>query len=129
MNSIITNPPSILTPTQQSNIATYGNPTGIKTYVALLTQTGTDAPVATVLENTLGGEVVWTYAAPGDYRGTLVGVFTANKTIFPAPLLYPGASVNSNSAVQRIDADSIAVATDGNDNLSATLLQACVYPT
>jgi len=51
-----------------------------KRYVALLTQTGTDAPVATVLENTLGGEVVWTYNGPGDYTGTLAGAFPANKT-------------------------------------------------
>lgn len=33
-----------------------GNPLlPYKVYTALLTQTGTDAPVATVLENTLGG--------------------------------------------------------------------------
>ena len=30
-------------------------------YTALLTQSGTDAPVATVLENTLGGTVTWSY--------------------------------------------------------------------
>jgi hypothetical protein len=34
--------------------------TGVKRYVALLTQSGTDAPVATVLENSLGGTVVTT---------------------------------------------------------------------
>lgn len=39
-----------------------------KVYVALLTQSGTDAPVATVLKNTLGGEVVWTYMGVGYYR-------------------------------------------------------------
>ena len=31
---------------------------GVKVYRALLTQTNTDAPVATVLENTMGGTVV-----------------------------------------------------------------------
>lgn len=36
-----------------------------KVYGALLTQTGTDAPAATVLENTLGGAVVWTHVADG----------------------------------------------------------------
>jgi len=49
-------------------------------YTALLSQSGTDAPVATVLENTLGGTVVWTRNDVGDYTGTLAGVFTANKT-------------------------------------------------
>lgn len=53
-----------------------------KVYTALLTQTGTNAPVATVLENTLGGVVVWSYDAVGSYIGTLVGAFTIGKTIF-----------------------------------------------
>lgn len=50
-------------------------------YVALLSQTGTDAPVATVLENTLGGTVVWTRDGEGAYLGTLEGAFTENKTL------------------------------------------------
>jgi len=49
-------------------------------YTAILTQTGTSAPTATVLENTLGGTVVWTYDAEGSYIGTLTGAFTADKT-------------------------------------------------
>ena len=39
-----------------------------KVYTALLTQLGTDAPVATVLENTLGEEVVWTRFDVGSYE-------------------------------------------------------------
>lgn len=40
-----------------------------KVYVALLNQSGTNAPTATVLKNTLGGEVVWTYVGDvGYYR-------------------------------------------------------------
>lgn len=58
-----------------------GLPVGTRVYRALLTQTGTDAPVATVLENTLGGTVVWTRSGAGDYQGTLSGAFTANKTV------------------------------------------------
>lgn len=49
-------------------------------YTALLNQSGTDAPVATVLENTLGGTVVWTRSATGNYRATLSGAFPAAKT-------------------------------------------------
>lgn len=51
-----------------------------KVYKALLTQTGILDPVATVLENTLGGTVVWSRAAIGEYIGTLVGAFPDNKT-------------------------------------------------
>jgi len=36
-------------------------------YKALLSQSGTDAPVATVLENTLGYIPIFTYTAPGVY--------------------------------------------------------------
>lgn len=51
-----------------------------KVYTALLSQTGTNAPVATVLENTLGGNVVWSYDNVGYYIGTYDGLFIANKT-------------------------------------------------
>lgn len=51
-----------------------------KKYVALISQTGTSAPTATVLENTLGGTIVWTRTAAGAYTGTLTGAFTNNKT-------------------------------------------------
>lgn len=50
-------------------------------YTALLTQSGTDAPVATVLENTLGGTVVWSYLDIGRYTATLSGAFTSAKTV------------------------------------------------
>ena len=45
--------------------ATYTLP--YKTYVALLTQSGTSAPTATVLENTLGFTPVWVYVGIGGY--------------------------------------------------------------
>ncbi len=51
-----------------------------KVYRALLSQTDSDAPVATVLENTMGGTVVWTYSDVGTYAGTLAGAFTVDKT-------------------------------------------------
>lgn len=52
-----------------------------KVYVALLTQSGTNAPVATVLENTLVGTPIWTRTGAGIYVATLVGAFIANKTV------------------------------------------------
>ena len=60
-------------------------------YTALLTQSGTDAPVATVLENTLGGAVVWTRDTDGTYVGTATGLLTANKT---AVLISNGNSID-----------------------------------
>ena len=75
------NPEVILVPSD--SISTDGNTIDLsspKVYRALLTQSGTAAPVATVLENTLGGTVVWTYADVGLYVGTLTGAFTENET-------------------------------------------------
>jgi hypothetical protein len=51
-------------------------------YKALITQSGADAPTAIVLENTLGGEVVWTRADEGVYIGDLAGAFPINKTLY-----------------------------------------------
>lgn len=56
----------------------------IQIYTAILNQSGTNAPVATVLHNTLGfnGEtIVWTRLSTGKYLGTLTGKFPENKTI------------------------------------------------
>lgn len=51
-----------------------------KVYRALLSQSGTDAPVATVLENSLGGVPVWTRANPGEYLLTLASAFLGTAT-------------------------------------------------
>lgn len=52
-----------------------------KIYSALLTQSGTDAPVATVLENTIGA-IVWTRNGVGDYYGTLAGAFPDQSKVW-----------------------------------------------
>lgn len=50
-------------------------------YAAFLTQSGTDAPVAAVLQNTLGVAVEWTREATGNYTANAAGTpFTAGKT-------------------------------------------------
>lgn len=54
---------------------------GYRSYTALLTQTGTTAPTAVVLENTLGQDIVWTYTGVGTYTGTSVGTFTEQNKI------------------------------------------------
>ena len=67
-----------------SNITADENSTGLllnyKSYVALISQTGTAAPTAIVLENTIGN-IVWTRFGLGDYRGTLTGAFPSGKVI------------------------------------------------
>lgn len=53
---------------------------GYLEYVATLNQTGTNAPVATVLKNDLGAPIVWSRDSTGFYKGTLNAAFTVNKT-------------------------------------------------
>jgi len=57
---------------------------GYTVYTALVTQAGTAAPVATVLQNTTGGTITWTRPSNpgvGRYVATISGAnFTANKT-------------------------------------------------
>jgi len=51
---------------------------GPKVYKALLTQSGTNAPVATVLENTLGFTVDWIYEGEGSYKTNTEGLLIEN---------------------------------------------------
>jgi len=52
---------------------------GVKKYVALLTQTGSTAPVATVLENTLGSSITWNRQSTGIYYGENVNFANSSK--------------------------------------------------
>lgn len=58
------------------------DPRPYKVYTALLTQLGTNAPVAIVLENTLGGDIVWSRTVIGKYKGVIEGGFDVNKTYY-----------------------------------------------
>lgn len=99
-------------------------------YTALLTQAGTDAPVATVLQNTLGGTLVWTRAGAGDYTGTLAGIFIVSKVwgVFNAPS-YNGDAILS-SGVQRLDNNSVQLYTgvELNTNGDIASIEIRVYP-
>ena len=72
--------------TIQNDLNVEGNINGVKKYVALLSQTGTNAPVATVLENTIG-DIVWSRQELGVYFGTLANAFPSTKSICQASLI------------------------------------------
>lgn len=57
------------------------DPRPYKVYTALLSQSGTNAPVATVLENTLGNITFSRYGV-GGYTITGFNLFKSNKTVF-----------------------------------------------
>jgi hypothetical protein len=109
-----------------------GTVTGVKVYAALLTETGGDAPVATVLRNDLGGTVVWSYADVGTYFGTLSGAFPASKTI---PLMGATEGAIPDTAKASRGTDNFVVVYTGDMNngladgrLSATPIIILVFP-
>ena len=72
---------------------------GYKEYVALLTQTGTNAPVATVLSNMLGS-ATWSRADAGSYVLTFSSsVFTLGKTVPESIQILSGQFVESMTTI------------------------------
>ena len=102
-----------------------------KVYRALLTQSGTDAPVATVLENTLGVDVTWSYSSYGNYTGTANNAFPIDKYFAPIPISGFDAYANSTGggdsySYYRVSDNEIAVST--NDNaLNNSPIEIIVY--
>ena len=100
-------------------------------YTALITQTGTSAPTATVLKNTLGGTVVWSYNGVGDYTATLSGVFTANKTTVTA-ISNNISTAKEASGVWETTSTIDVYTTDAwdsaNDVLNVSFFEIRVYP-
>lgn len=65
-----------------SKAVAYSDVVGYKEYVALLTQTGTDAPTAEVLSNTLGFTPVFARVSQGVYTMSQEDGFPIGKTFF-----------------------------------------------
>lgn len=70
-----------------------------KVYTALLTQEGTDAPVATVLENTLGSDIIYVRNEAGLYTISTNSIFVQNKTFFSIVSSVNGGVVSSKSYI------------------------------
>ena len=86
-----------------------------KVYTALLSQTGTNAPTATVLENTLGGPVVWSRTNNGVYDGTLTGAFASNKTT----IQITGTVFNAFFAGFRKDDNTVTIGSSNTTGIGA----------
>lgn len=102
-----------------------------KVYRALMTQSGTNAPTAVVLENTLGGTVVWGYEELGYYTAIISGGFDRDATsvILGAPeagvLITPVVTAGGNVEVSVVQ---ISGMTSTNDALARTPIEILVYP-
>lgn len=76
---------------------TQKGPVGV--YTALLTQSGVDAPVSTVLDNTIG-DITFEYASSGEYRIISDGLFTQDKTFFMSQTTSPGTPIFTTMTYQ-----------------------------
>lgn len=91
-----------------------GKVNGIKVYRALLTQTGTSDPTATVLENSLGGTLVWTRSSAGTYVATLTGAFPSAKAHLLIGSIQGGTSFEK-AKLTRTSADALSLVTKNID--------------
>ena len=111
--------------TKLSPVGSSQSGNGAKVYRALLTQTGTDDPVATVLENTLGGEVVWARTSTGIYKATLTGAFPADKVFCYIQGTIDGDNFDGNGTVHLFTANRGA---DNNTVRVCTLMGSMTIP-
>lgn len=99
---------------------------GSKVYKALLTQSGTSAPVATVLVNTLGVTPTFSYVGVGDYRLIVTGnIFVQAKT---AILL--AQNIGGGGAIDAIwnSTNDLAIELPSDNVLDYTLITIEVFP-
>lgn len=109
------------------SVLTPSTPAAYKIYKALLTQTGTNAPTAIVLENTLGITPAYGYTDVGTYSLTSIGSFPDNKTIFTGykgECQYFGGALllEKKYTYGKNDEDSLYILSDSNDSLANDLL-------
>lgn len=106
------------------------NQDSVKRYVATLNQSGTAAPVANVLENSFGGDLVWTRSNVGSYQATLAGAFKDQEKItifvgntFGEMAIYEATYNNDNSVYLKAWWDG----TPSDDQLINTPIEIRVY--
>ena len=96
-------------------------------YIASLTQTGTNDPVATVIQNDFEGEIVWTredLGLPGQYIGTLEGAFAGNTRVIPPTNRSPSINpTRQGYAVGTDDDDIVYLSTFLIDNTTGEATQ------
>lgn len=111
--------------------ASLGRPYDV--YTALLTQSGTSAPTATVLENTTGRTITWSRTGTGQYRGTISGSSLAANKVYiylQQPYAFPrkfSSIVLSGGSTILLDTTD-GVSTLADSHLTNTSLEIRIYP-
>ena len=114
-----------------ANIAAFANSysLGYTVYTASLTQAGTAAPVATIMQNTTGKTFTWARTGAGVYTVTANNAtFTANKTILILSTSRSGdvlSGIVTNTTVATLNQGSAA---GGNvDTMTGSTIEIRIY--
>lgn len=103
---------------------------GVELYVAKLSQSGTDAPTATVFRNDLDGTVVWARTSAGVYTATLTGAFLAATSAL-VTLTVEGVAYVARTSANVLTLTTCAIDGDGaapaDDLLSGASIEVKVY--
>lgn len=112
----------------------YGALPKYKSYVALISQSGTSAPTITQSDNGLGGSPLYSRNDSGSYKLTVTGAFTTNKTFaIPSQIClfsediggFPSAA---SVKVYRLNANEVLIETrDSTGSLSDDILQGFTF--
>jgi hypothetical protein len=98
---------------------------GYTVYTALLTQAGTAAPVATILQNTTGGTITWTRTGTGAYTATISApLFTSNKTMI---FISGGSPPVGTMFCASPTTSTVTISTGSDGNLTGASLEIRVY--
>ncbi|KAB5492001.1 DUF7151 family protein [Flagellimonas hadalis] len=96
-----------------------------QSYASLISQTGTDDPVSSVLDNSLGLNIVWARESQGRYLGTLDRSIDIGKTVifFSTPSSHTGVrgELVSDNQIRLELQNGINVFADNFENLSFEL--------
>tara|TARA_R110000824_G_scaffold304858_1_gene492659 strand:- start:112 stop:561 length:450 start_codon:yes stop_codon:yes gene_type:complete len=97
--------------------------------VQLLTQTGTNTPVATEVYNNTGETFTWSYVSQGVYRITSTNtLFTVNKTVVFANLGSYNTGASKDIAWNRISDSIIEIGTTtSNDTITNGSFEVKIY--
>lgn len=103
-----------------------------KVYVALITQTASNSPVAIELENTFGFSPTFSYSSQGQYRLEMTGQFTSQKTVVfvGTPIVDFSHFMSNRTSDDLVRLTTIDVNAGGATNslLDETSIEVRVYP-
>jgi len=108
----------------RENIAAY------KIFTALLTQVGTDDPIVTVLENTLGGTLSFTRISDGDIYYIITGTtgMFSGSTYGVSGFVHNTDNTNAYVEIRKIDDDICRLYVQDIDSSVGTDLHSSDYP-